>query len=394
MDIERSLRARRGGRRDPVDPDDRHAHAHRLADHHDRALCGRGRQGCRDDRAGSARWAIRSPGTTWAAASGSITRGARRRPVEEFARVIVPAVKAAGCRLAIEPGRVIAGNAGILLSRVLYTKQSGEKRFLIQDAAMNDLIRPALYESYHRIWPAVLPPGGSPPPDDAEAAVARDRALGRRRPRLRERRLPGQGPPPAPARPRRPARHLLRRRLRHGHGLQLQHPSPRRRSPRRWAERPAGPPPRDLRGPRPARSRALSRSVVRIRRDRTGSPTKPPEGTESMRATCRGASMTGWHAHVSRAWRASPHCLRRRGHAARGSPMPSRRWPGWLAAAIAMMRRSGGEGRRPGRSCSPASRGRRSSSGTPPTTWSGPARPRRPCRTWTGSRRASPTTRP
>ncbi len=99
-------------------------------------------------------------------------KGHEARPVEEFARVIVPAVKAAGCRLAIEPGRVIAGNAGILLSRVLYTKQSGDKRFLIQDAAMNDLIRPALYESYHRIWPAVLPPGAAPAPEDAESAVA------------------------------------------------------------------------------------------------------------------------------------------------------------------------------------------------------------------------------
>ncbi len=95
-------------------------------------------------------------------------KGHEARPVEEFARVIAPSVKAAGCRLAIEPGRVIAGNAGILLSRVLYTKQSGDKRFLIQDAAMNDLIRPALYESYHRIWPAVLSPGVSPPPGDAE----------------------------------------------------------------------------------------------------------------------------------------------------------------------------------------------------------------------------------
>ena len=53
----------------------------------------------------------------------------------------------------MEPGRVIAGNAGILVSRVLYTKQSGEKRFLIQDAAMNDLIRPALYQAYHSIVP-------------------------------------------------------------------------------------------------------------------------------------------------------------------------------------------------------------------------------------------------
>ncbi len=98
-------------------------------------------------------------------------KGREARPVEEFARVIVPGVKAAGCRLAIEPGRVIAGNAGILLSRVLYTKQSGEKRFLIQDAAMNDLIRPALYESYHRIWPASLPAGMPPAPEDAETPV-------------------------------------------------------------------------------------------------------------------------------------------------------------------------------------------------------------------------------
>ncbi len=99
-------------------------------------------------------------------------KGHEARAIEEFARVIVPGVKVAGCRLAIEPGRVIAGNAGILLSRVLYTKQSGEKRFLIQDAAMNDLIRPALYESYHRIWPVVLPPGVPPAPEDAESAVA------------------------------------------------------------------------------------------------------------------------------------------------------------------------------------------------------------------------------
>jgi diaminopimelate decarboxylase len=72
----------------------------------------------------------------------------------------------------MEPGRVIAGNAGILVGRVLYTKQSGEKRFLIQDAAMNDLIRPALYESFHRIWPVAVPPGLPAPPEDFEAAIA------------------------------------------------------------------------------------------------------------------------------------------------------------------------------------------------------------------------------
>jgi diaminopimelate decarboxylase len=93
------------------------------------------------------------------------------RPIAEFAAAILPGVKATGCRLAMEPGRVIAGNAGILVSRVIYTKQSGEKRFLIQDAAMNDLIRPALYESFHRIWPVVVAPGLPAPPDDFEAAI-------------------------------------------------------------------------------------------------------------------------------------------------------------------------------------------------------------------------------
>ena len=102
---------------------------------------------------------------------GIAYKGKEARPVREFAAAIVPGVKAAGCRLAIEPGRVIAGNAGILVSRVLYTKQSGEKRFLIQDAAMNDLIRPALYESFHRIWPVAVPTGLPAPPDDFESAI-------------------------------------------------------------------------------------------------------------------------------------------------------------------------------------------------------------------------------
>jgi diaminopimelate decarboxylase len=53
----------------------------------------------------------------------------------------------------LEPGRVIVGNAGILLTRVLFRKNQGEKRFLIVDAGMNDLIRPALYGSHHQIWP-------------------------------------------------------------------------------------------------------------------------------------------------------------------------------------------------------------------------------------------------
>jgi len=55
--------------------------------------------------------------------------------------------------IALEPGRYIVGNAGILLTRVLYRKQGGEKKFVIVDAAMNDLLRPTLYESYHFVWP-------------------------------------------------------------------------------------------------------------------------------------------------------------------------------------------------------------------------------------------------
>ncbi len=98
-------------------------------------------------------------------------RGHEAREIAEFARVMLPGLKETGCRLALEPGRSIAGNAGILVSRVLYTKQSGEKRFLIQDAAMNDLIRPALYEGFHRIWPVQVPEGLPAPPEDCEAAI-------------------------------------------------------------------------------------------------------------------------------------------------------------------------------------------------------------------------------
>ena len=94
------------------------------------------------------------------------------QPASAFAEVIVPAVQQLGCRLVLEPGRFIVGNAGILVSKVLYTKESGGKHFLIQDAAMNDLIRPTLYDSFHRIWP-VAPAAELPaPPQDYEAEIA------------------------------------------------------------------------------------------------------------------------------------------------------------------------------------------------------------------------------
>jgi diaminopimelate decarboxylase len=67
-----------------------------------------------------------------------------------------------GCRLLFEPGRLIAANAGVLVSRVLYVKRGDARTFLILDAAMNDLIRPALYESFHEIVAVHEPPHAAP----------------------------------------------------------------------------------------------------------------------------------------------------------------------------------------------------------------------------------------
>src|SRR5947199_6582899 len=102
---------------------------------------------------------------------GSSCRRKEAMPAEAFAEVIVPAVQQARCKLVLEPGRFIVGNAGLLVSRVVYTKDSGGNHFIIQDAAMNDLIRPTLYDSFHRIWP-VAPAAGLPaPPEDFEVDI-------------------------------------------------------------------------------------------------------------------------------------------------------------------------------------------------------------------------------
>jgi len=77
---------------------------------------------------------------------------------EQFASVIIPRIKGLGLTLILEPGRYIAGNAGILISKVEYIKQSGDKTFIILDAAFNDLIRPALYKAFHKIVPVVNNP--------------------------------------------------------------------------------------------------------------------------------------------------------------------------------------------------------------------------------------------
>jgi diaminopimelate decarboxylase len=70
-----------------------------------------------------------------------------------YAARLVPLLKPLGLRILMEPGRFISGNAGILVTRIEYVKRTGKKNFLIVDAAMNDLIRPTLYEAYHEIVP-------------------------------------------------------------------------------------------------------------------------------------------------------------------------------------------------------------------------------------------------
>jgi diaminopimelate decarboxylase len=73
--------------------------------------------------------------------------------VGDYAEAIVPPLRDLGIRTLVEPGRFLIGNAGVLLTRVCYLKQTGSKKFAIVDAGMNDLIRPALYQSYHEIVP-------------------------------------------------------------------------------------------------------------------------------------------------------------------------------------------------------------------------------------------------
>ena len=72
---------------------------------------------------------------------------------KSYAARLVPLLEPLGLRILLEPGRFISGNAGVLITRIEYLKRTGKKNFLIVDAAMNDLIRPAFYEAYHEIVP-------------------------------------------------------------------------------------------------------------------------------------------------------------------------------------------------------------------------------------------------
>ena len=92
---------------------------------------------------------------------------------DEYARTLIKLVRPLGCRLLIEPGRALVGPAGVLLTRVLYVKENAGKTFVIVDAAMNDLIRPVLYDATHAITPATRGPSlrGAPKPVDVVGPV-------------------------------------------------------------------------------------------------------------------------------------------------------------------------------------------------------------------------------
>ncbi len=87
----------------------------------------------------------------------------------DYAAIVRETVGHLGCQLTIEPGRRIAGPAGVLLSRVLVVKQTSDRRFIILDAAMNDLVRPAMYDAWHNIRPVADPAGAA---GTASAAVS------------------------------------------------------------------------------------------------------------------------------------------------------------------------------------------------------------------------------
>lgn len=84
---------------------------------------------------------------------GIIYNNENPQTAEKFAQKILPLLKNTGLKIIMEPGRFIAGNAGILLTKVLYIKSTPLKKFVIVDGGMNDLIRPALYDAYHQVLP-------------------------------------------------------------------------------------------------------------------------------------------------------------------------------------------------------------------------------------------------
>jgi diaminopimelate decarboxylase len=93
----------------------------------------------------------------WKENTNASTNKSKALSIQEYIDAILPALRELNVRILLEPGRLLVGNAGVLLTRVRYIKQTGQKKFTIVDAGMNDLIRPALYHSYHEIVPVNEP---------------------------------------------------------------------------------------------------------------------------------------------------------------------------------------------------------------------------------------------
>jgi len=88
--------------------------------------------------------------------------GEKIPPLAEYAAIVREIFSPFGCRIILEPGRYLVGNAGVLVSRVIYAKKAVAKKFLIIDAGMNDLVRPAMYDAYHDIVPVRQPAANTP----------------------------------------------------------------------------------------------------------------------------------------------------------------------------------------------------------------------------------------
>ncbi|MFA5094418.1 MAG: diaminopimelate decarboxylase [Candidatus Omnitrophota bacterium] len=89
---------------------------------------------------------------------GIVYRKEHPQTAERFAKAILPMVRSLRVRLILEPGRFIVGNSGIMVAKVTYVKKTRSKNFVIVDAAMNDLLRPSLYEAYHEVLPVIRRP--------------------------------------------------------------------------------------------------------------------------------------------------------------------------------------------------------------------------------------------
>jgi len=92
-----------------------------------------------------------------------VSEGEVAPPPSAYAEIVKQELGSLGLKIVMEPGRVIVGNAGVLVTRVVYCKEGTDKTFTVVDAAMNDLIRPTLYEAHHEIWPVEEAKRAMPP---------------------------------------------------------------------------------------------------------------------------------------------------------------------------------------------------------------------------------------